>query len=85
MSGYQRPRYATGRGRMTLARPTFAPIAATMDAAFSTIELADAQNLKLGQEAQVAALLLTDANGVTWRVRVNTDGSLATTRVPPRE
>lgn len=84
MSGYQRPRYGVGRGRMQLPRPTYPPVAAPIDSAFQMLEIADTNNLKVGQEAQIPSLLLTDSNHVTWRVTVNTDGTLNTAKVPPR-
>lgn len=84
MSGYQRPRYGTGRGILNLPRVTFAPVAEPVNAAFASLEMADQQNLKLGQDAQVASLLLTDADNVTWRVTITTAGALHAVRVPPR-
>jgi hypothetical protein len=84
MSGYQRPRYGVGRGRMELPRVQFAPVSAAINSAFQIIEIADAQNLKTGQEAQVPSVLLTDRNNVTWRLTVNTDGTLSVLQVQPR-
>lgn len=81
---YQRPRYAIGHGRMQLPRAAAAPTAAQINGAFAIIEMADAVNLKLGAEAQVAAVLLTDADNVTWRVTVNTNGTLSVLQVPVR-
>jgi hypothetical protein len=86
MSGtpYQRPRYGVGRGRMQLPRVDFGPVAQQVNGAFTIIEMADNQNLKTGQDAAVSALLLTDANNVTWRVTASTDGTLALVQVPVR-
>jgi hypothetical protein len=87
MSGYQRPRYGVGRGVLSLPRIAPGPsaqVAAQANAAFAQIEMADAQNLKTGQEAQVPAVLLTDTNNVTWRVTINTDGTINTAKVPVR-
>lgn len=84
MSGYQRPRYATGRGTLNLPRVTRSRDAEQINSAFASLEMADQQNLKLGQDAQVASLLLTDTNGVTWRVTITTAGLLQASQVPPR-
>lgn len=84
MSGYQRPRYATGRGVLNLPRVTFGPVAEPVNSAFAALEMADQQNLKLGQDAQVASLLLTDPDNVTWRVTISTGGVLTAVKVPPR-
>lgn len=86
MSGtpYQRPRYATGLGKLTLPRLTSGPGAQQINNAFQMLELADQLNLKLGQQAQVSSLLLTDADGVTWRLGVTTDGQPQFVKVLPR-
>lgn len=87
MSGYQRPRYGVGRGVLSLPRVSPGPsaaVAAQVNTAFAQIEMADSQNLKTGQEAQVPAVLLTDTNNVTWRVTINTDGTINTVQVPVR-
>lgn len=48
----------------------------------SMIERADIANAKLGMENRFPAIVLTDANGVGWRVTVTTSGILQVTQAP---
>jgi hypothetical protein len=51
------------------------------DAAMQLIERADAGNLKLGTTPALPALILTAADGSSWRLTVGTDGVLHTAAV----
>ena len=85
MSGFQRPRWGIGRGRLQLPRiASGAPVTETVNNAFTVLETADAENVKRGQEISLPALLLTDADGATWRVTVSAAGALTTARVPAK-
>jgi len=84
MSGYQRPRNTTSRGRLVLPRVASTSAAAVpVNGGFASIEMADAENLKRGQEAAVPSLVLTDSTGVSWRVTVTPAGVLHTVKVAP--
>lgn len=75
MSGYQRPRLP-GAPRLALTRAVVGSNNVdVINQAFTALEIADAQNVKRGQETQQRSMLLTAQTGQSVRMTVTVTGS----------
>jgi hypothetical protein len=75
------PRPAILPLKLPRAAPGSVPKASSFDDAMQQLERADAQNVKQGTTPNLPALILTAANGSSWRVNVSDDGTLYATLV----